>query len=287
MNTGVEDALALSWRLASVIRGHGGPQLLSSYTTEQRPIMVRRLKRSQRHVLEHIPRVAIATEVPGLLHEQSPAGKELRRKLTAYIDESGSECLDRGIELDSRYKSSIIYQDSDGSPEPEWHLKRYTPSTRPGSRAPHVFLNSGDGKTSILDLYGKQWTLVSFCDHDTFEVDADSSGLASIATSRNIPLQIVCLSKVAEPLARQLWERDFVLVRADGHVAWRGNEMPNEVNATEIWDVVLGWKSFPGYVEPPEPDVGFMLEMTGQSKSDGEGKNVVEGGIRNGELAFE
>ena len=56
--------------------------------------------------------------------------------------------------------------------------------------------------------------------------------------------------------------------------------MPSEAVATEIWDVVLGWKPFPGYVEPAEPDVGFMLEMTAKSKTD-------EEGIRNGELAFE
>jgi hypothetical protein len=37
---------------------------------------------------------------------------------------------------------------------------------------------------------------------------------------------------------RETYERDLVLVRPDGHVAWRGNELPENVQG--IIDTVRG-----------------------------------------------
>jgi len=75
-------------------------------------------------------------------------------------------------------------------------------------------------------------------------------------------------------------------VRADGHVAWRGNEKPSEEQAKEIWDVVLGWKRCLGYQECDEEGVEFMIDMT-RVEENGHEKNGVQRGVRNGELAFE
>jgi hypothetical protein len=51
-----------------------------------------------------------------------------------------------------------------------------------------------------------------------------------------------------EEHAHNIWGSNFVLLRADGHVAWRGQEAPGCATAKEILDVVTGQKTFPGYV---------------------------------------
>ena len=47
MNTGVGDAVDLSWKLAATLAGWGGPQLLASYEAERRPIGLRNVKASR------------------------------------------------------------------------------------------------------------------------------------------------------------------------------------------------------------------------------------------------
>lgn len=48
MNTGMQDAINLSWKLAWTIKGHGSAQLLQSYQQERRPVAQRVLKRSSK-----------------------------------------------------------------------------------------------------------------------------------------------------------------------------------------------------------------------------------------------
>jgi len=167
MNSGVVDAIDLGWRLAATIKGDGGPLLLGAYGADRRPVMIRALERSHRHVLEHVALGKLYQDNLSLLDASSKDGDAVRSSIQKYIDDSGPETLDRGIELDLRYNSPIIYPD--GSPPKPWHVSRHQPSTRPGSRAPHVFLR--DGTTSTYDLFGQGWTLFHF----TTEHDQDTS----------------------------------------------------------------------------------------------------------------
>ena len=56
----------------------------------------------------------------------------------------------------------------------------------------------------------------------------DPSALARAAAQRKMPLEVVTLR---EPEVLQRYERRFVLVRPDGHVAWRGDKIPADVEA--------------------------------------------------------
>lgn len=207
MNSGVEDALAIAWRLAAIHGGYGGSMLLQTYEDEQRPNMIRRLERCSRHVAEHFPRVQWFEEAGSeIIMSTSVEGEALREKLRIYLDNSGAECNDRGIELDSRYKSPAVYLRENEPSEPLWTFKSYTPSTYPGSRAPHVFLK--DRKTSILDSIKSHWTLFSFD-----ESLVTSNSLVDIAKERRMPFQTVVL--VDEDHVRKIWEYDLVLVRPD------------------------------------------------------------------------
>ncbi|KAK9482716.1 2,4-dichlorophenol 6-monooxygenase [Lipomyces starkeyi] len=265
MNTGLEDALAVSWRLAALFKGYGGPHLLGSYEEEQRPIMISRLERCNRHVMEHIPRYQwYAENGPELLMAETEEGEKFRKQITDFLDESGSECTDRGIELDSRYKSAVIFQDIDDTPEPPWNVKQYTPTTYPGARAPHVFLK--DGKTSILDMFGKEWTLIFFL---SAPEGRNANGFEEAAATMNIPLTIVNLE--GEDHAHRIWGQNYVLVRSDGHVAWKGSELPDRNVAEKILKVITGQEIFEGYIPVPRRVINIPGMETYLDKSNGDG----------------
>ena len=98
-------------------------------------------------------------------------------------------------------------------------------NARPGARAPHVWLKDG---RSTLDLYGKGFTLVR-------TGDADPEPIMAAAAAANVPLKLTALD---EPDVVKLHERALVLVRPDGHVAWRGDTAPEDSGA--MIDVVRG-----------------------------------------------
>jgi hypothetical protein len=272
LNSGIEDSFAVSWRLAAMVRGYGGPHLLPSYEVEMKPPIVRRLKISQAHVLRSVAASKLINENQSLMDASTESGNDFRKQVAERLGEQGSMHADHGVELDSRYTSAIIFQDLDGGKEPNFDPKSYTPSTWPGARAPHVFLQ--DGCTSTLDLYGKDFTLFDFT---TSPDDMSVSGkvFATVAKELNIPLKIVTLRE--EQHIRDIWERNLVLVRPDGHVAWRSSdEVPNADQVKEILEVIIGQTSFPGYVTSSSGDWGVedTAAMGVTEKLEDENKSV-------------
>lgn len=253
MNSGIVDAIDLGWRLAAIVKGYGGPLLLNAYTLERRPMMIRSLVRSYRHLSEHIKLAQLSDSVH--LNASTPEGENLRKEIDTFLQSSAPETRDRGIEFDLRYyHSPIVVQDH--SVEVGWEVGRYTPSTRPGSRAPHVFLD--DGMTSIYDTFGTEFTLVQFEEVEGVEssegyneVEGESLSasasdiLISTASTRGIPLKHAHIKN--EPHVHEIWERELVLVRPDTHVAWRGSCAEvlrlGEEGVHGIWDVVTGYVS--------------------------------------------
>lgn len=251
LNSGIVDATDLGWRLAAVTKGYGGELLLKAYGIERRPMMMRALRRSHRHLMEHVGLAELYQKDWAMLDSESEEGKEVRRSLKNYLDASGPETLDHGIELDLRYEHSPCIW-PDGSPSRGWDVKRYCPSTRPGSRAPHVFLR--DGVTSIYDLFGPEWTLVQFV--ADYEEAGKARTLLDVAERLEFPVKYVVLRN--EEHARKIWERNLVLVRPDTHVAWRGSKSPELSEAEQVLAVVSGRMMGPGYTEPSTNEEQFV-----------------------------
>lgn len=256
MNSGVIDAFYLAWRLAALHKAYGGILLLQSYNLERRPMMIRALERSLRHFLEHVKLAAMNAQHSSLLEADTPEGENVRRQIGQFIDDSGPDTTDLGIELDLRYAetSPVIYQNVDGSREHEWDVKRYIPSTRPGCRAPHVFLK--DGVTSTYDLFGggPEWTIVQFVNSDNnndsiADNQHESDIFLSVAKTLNFPLKRATLHN--ELHAQHNWEnRDLILVRPDTHIAWRGyiHSIGDAADAARVLRVVAGHVPSPGFV---------------------------------------
>jgi len=225
MNTGVGDAVDLGWKLAAVLLGWGGPRLLDSYEPERRPIGMTNVNEAgEMHT-------GSDTQIPfsPLLEEDGGEGRQLREKARAAILRIRAKEFQHdsvGIELGYRYEDSPICV-PDGTPPPALDHGLYVPSTWPGVRAPHVWLRD---KRSTLDLFGKGFTLLVLS-----AKIVDTAPFAIAARKVGLPLEIVSLDV---PEVRDAYERPLVLVRPDGHVAWRGDMIPQ--NAGEIIDRVRG-----------------------------------------------
>jgi hypothetical protein len=163
------------------------------------------------------------------IEEDSEEGKQLRQKAHAAIMRTRAKEFQHdsaGIELGYRYENSPICV-PDGTPPPPLDHGLYVPSTWPGARAPHVRLQDG---RSTLDLFGRGFTLLVLS-----EKPADTATFSAAAEKIGLPLAVVTLR---ERSVRDNYESPFVVVRPDGHVAWRGETPP--ADAAAILDRIRG-----------------------------------------------
>jgi hypothetical protein len=205
-NTAVEDAVNLGWKLATAIRGAGGPLLLDSYERERRPAAVRNTGYAR----------SFAESLGGLLparglEDEGTVGERLRREAGEYLQHHGRAEFDiPGITFGTRYADSPIVV-SDGSDAPPDAPNSYQPSASPGGRAPHLWLGE---ERSLYDTFGFEWTLLRL---GPAPPSAERFRLA--ARRLRFDLEVV---DVPSDTARELYEAPLALVRPDQVVAWRG-----------------------------------------------------------------
>jgi 2-polyprenyl-6-methoxyphenol hydroxylase-like FAD-dependent oxidoreductase len=225
MNTGIGDAVDLAWKIAGVIEGWGGAKLLASYEAERRPVgLYNTLEAAENYDKSG------AITVPAAIEEEGPAGAAAREAVAAMLPPKIKHFAPIGVHLGYRYEVSPLIL-PDGTPAPPLDPVRYVPSARPGSRAPHAWIAAG---RSTLDLFGAGFTLLRF----------DGTGgekLVAAAREASVPLTLV---DIADRAIAALYERNLVLVRPDGHVAWRGDEAPEDARA--IIDQVRGASTVSG-----------------------------------------
>ena len=215
LNTGMGDADNLGWKLAAAVQGWGGAGLLRSYEAERRPVGLRNVREAATNFRRYRLPDTARVEDPG------PDGEALRRRLGEELVRTQSRMiLTDGVALGYRYEGSPIVV-PDGTDEPPDAPGVYEPTARPGHRAPHFQLEDG---RSVLDLFGRGFAVLRL------GADApDAAPLADAAAARGVPF---AAHAVADPCARALCGRALVLVRPDGHVAWRGDTLPANALAT-------------------------------------------------------
>lgn len=228
---GITDAFELGWKLAAVVNGYSEPSILQTYEQERRPTALTSIERSGVHMRVHMEATKIIDGRIRELDESTESGEKLRRLLHEYYEQHDGENTDHGIEMGYRYKSEIILPD--GSKEPPWTPAHYIATTFPGARAPHVFLRDG---TSIIDLFGQFYTLVEFQDGQ----ERGSTWLREAAWKNYVPVKYLPLTE--ETHAHAIYERHLVVVRPDGHVAWRANAVNDQAEAMKIFSVISGRK---------------------------------------------
>ncbi len=209
MNTGVGDATDLGWKLAAVLSGWGGPSLLESYDVERHQIGDRNVGASRYASIGR--RSWRSLGGPGMF-EKSPAGDAARENLRQVADVEQRKTNEMiGAELGYRYVRSPIIWEEPGGPE---HLFRdYAPTSWPGARLPHVRLDDG---SALQDHLARGYTLLCLNGSADGSVDLKKA-FAKIGA----PFDTLAIDCQA---ARDLYQRNFLLIRPDLHIVWRSNE---------------------------------------------------------------
>ena len=216
MNSGVGDAMDLSWKLAATLHGWGGEELLASYEAERRPIGDRNVNASRQ---ASVGRRAWRSQWRPEITEDSPAGEAARENLIAVADKEQRWSNDLlGIELGYRYIDSPLICDEDGD-APASDSFFYTPTTWPGARLPHVWLEPG---VAVQDAIGltNAYTLLRV-GGDPLPADGFVEAFAALG----VPLQVL---DVDNDSAQKVYQHRLLLIRPDMHVAWRGQALPDQ-----------------------------------------------------------
>ena len=223
MNAGIADAASLSWMLASVLNGWAAPALLNAYQAERQPItdqvsrfaftMAKQVSQQRREISADIER-------------EDAVGATTRAQIgqEAYDLYIQQQCCG-GLNFGYFYAGSPIIA-YDGAEQPAYSMGSFESSSVPGCRAPHFWLSDG---RSLYDALGDGYGLIRF------DPDVAADGLVAAAKGRGIPLTML---DVDDAQARSVYAKTLVLVRPDQHVAWRGDEEPND--PVDLIDLVRG-----------------------------------------------
>ncbi|MDR3398383.1 MAG: FAD-dependent monooxygenase [Pandoraea sp.] len=210
-NTGIDDAANLAWKLVALVRGVAGEALAESYDAERRPAGERNTAFA-RNFADSIGYVALPREA----YEPGADGDAARRAVGEYLAfHARHEFVIPGVHLGTRYESSPLLTPEPGSP-PADNANLYVPCARAGHRAPHVWLADG---SSLYDAMGQQFTLLC--------VDAQAPDTSAVQAARDVLGDVAVVVPTQADVARlkRLYERNYVLIRPDLHVAWRGDAL--------------------------------------------------------------
>lgn len=195
-NSAVQDAHNLAWKLAAVLRYGAADSLLDSYEAERRPV---------------------ATELAAITVRR----QELRFSGHEDDQEASNEAI--VCILGQRYRSAAVI----GAEHDTVFGKTAEQRARPGTRAPHLWLDHAGRRIGVHDLF-----------HDAFVLLTGPAGAAwtraagHIAARTPIPLRAYRIGPASAggqladvesnwPTRYELAEDGAVLIRPDGYVAWR------------------------------------------------------------------
>lgn len=224
MFLGILDSVDLGWKMAAVLQGQGGPALLDSYEPERKSV-------HEYVVAEAVGNHQVLTDQfvqPGI-EAASETGQRLRAEVGERIQAlKAPEFRSLGVVLGYRYEHSPIIV-SDGSAQPPRESTLYTPSSCPGCRAPHVWLEDG---SALYDHFGPDFTLlVTSATGEGFQEQ-----LCEQASRAGVSVALLTLD---EPEVAALYPKRFTLIRPDQHVAWRGDEWASQ--ALKVLRQVAGY----------------------------------------------
>jgi 2-polyprenyl-6-methoxyphenol hydroxylase-like FAD-dependent oxidoreductase len=185
-NVGIQDAHALAWKLAYVLRGSAGEELLSTYEAERRPV--------------------------GSLTTEQAYTRYVTRE-ARYLDRGNlqPQVEDLNIEMGYRYRSSAVIPEADANNGT--HDNPRESGGRPGFRAPHLWLQPD---VSTLDLFGGDFSLLTGREGRSWVLAAE------FASQRlGVRLRAHQIGHTSFCDRYGISGTGAVLVRPDGFVAWR------------------------------------------------------------------
>jgi 2,4-dichlorophenol 6-monooxygenase len=251
LNSAIQDAHNLAWKMRAVLCGEASDGLLDSYETERRPVAQRNVSWAlltfQNHPLTDVAiglvrgdREASERNFTAFFVENDE-GRSRRARLRAVLDVQRMEWQAHDLELGFYYDRGAISPDGTFPPERDPMGSRYTPTTRPGHRLPHAWVERSGQRLSTLDLVRGHEFLLIVGPNDPGWAQAGrklaSDGRAHVRTiSIGDGGDYIDLDRSWTAL-REVAADGAILVRPDNHVAWRA--VGARSNAVEILRDVL------------------------------------------------
>jgi 2-polyprenyl-6-methoxyphenol hydroxylase-like FAD-dependent oxidoreductase len=195
-NTGVQDAHNLAWKLALVLKGLAGPDLLSTYDLERRPAAAFTVEQAySRYVTRSAP----------------------------YLKSDNMQAIENDLNIEFGYvydSRAIVAEGTGGGPA---HENPRESKGRPGTRAPHVYLQRNGEQISTLDLFDRNFTLLAGPDGTGW---CESARTAAKRFGIELDVHRIGADGLADmdggfAAAYGIESTGALLVRPDGFVAWR------------------------------------------------------------------
>lgn len=225
MNVGIADVHNLVWKLAAVCKGWASPALLDTYEAERAPIARVMMEQATRSLLS-VTSNAITDQGHSASSSPTPPRPLSRPELFR----------EHGLVFGTTYDSVLIVPDGTPRLEVANPITDYVQTARPGNRAPHVWLERDGIPTSTLDLFGREFVLL------TGAKGRDWCNAGQETSQRlGVPVQLLSIGQGGQlndpgknwTETYGIEEEGAVLIRPDGYVAWRSAKARTE-SATEL-----------------------------------------------------
>nr|WP_277349112.1 FAD-dependent monooxygenase [Streptomyces sp. HNM0575] len=274
LNSGVQDAHNLAWKIAAVLRGQAGEALLDSYEDERKRIAARNVQHAVNNAINHLLAVQAMGMGPGsdpdanwaALHRlwgDDEADAAFRAQARRAIASQSMEFDALGLDYGYTYEitSAVV---GDGTPEPANPdpVRIYQPGTRPGAPLPHAWLAGAAGaRLPVMDLVrpgtflliageeGEEWVSAAVKAAELLGVAVEAVRIGHLDGDFLDPRS----TWVAH---RGIGPQGAVLVRPDRFVAWRSAEAAEDAVGvlTDVLSRVLGRTDDSGAGGPANPD---------------------------------
>ncbi|HEY4287866.1 MAG TPA: FAD-dependent monooxygenase [Puia sp.] len=207
-NSGVQDVHNLCWKLGYVLKGKASPALLKTYSTERQPIGLRYAIASGEMANEYgLIKKVILKFYWAFISVMTISFLRLKRFFPNVAILQLGEIL--GLPA-YRYYSTAVIQDEQHT----GYVRSGPLMAQTGTRFPHFWIGEEDCRISTLDLLGKGFVLFTTSDNSPWALAAASINL----TAYSLPGRESALAFKKE---------GAILVRPDGFVAWRCDNLPS------------------------------------------------------------
>ncbi|MDF3313260.1 FAD-dependent monooxygenase [Rhodococcus sp. T2V] len=257
LNTAIQDAHNLAWKLAAVLRDDAAPALLDTYEAERRVVGMRNVDWAMFTFLNHLVIDSGIGVIPGQPLEaqiqvfrdyfsDTPMGETRRARAAEVINTQRTEFQAHDLEIGFSYPNGALVPDGSEAPPRDPLGSVYFPTTRPGHRLPHAWIGHSEEQISTHDLTENCACFVLIVGS---EGEAWATAAAVVEEKFGIRLKIAQITESGPftdsqgtwAALRQIDDSGAILVRPDNHVAWRstsGNADPAG-ELTRVFGTVL------------------------------------------------
>ena len=228
MNTGIQDAANLSWKIAAMCQGWAGPYLAPSYQLEQKTYDYNVMRLISQNIelftYSNFP-LWVRLLIPFIRMYSRLFPKKFRDSIGRGFKHSGYQILGQRL-----VASNICMFEEEPTErlKPLPHPESIVIQDLPGYRAPSISLSDG---MQIRNARYDSFLLLSFVEN------CDFSGFFKQASSRSIPVEYIYVKKDIN----SVYQKNFYLIRPDTFIAWRSDCVPQGREITDVLDKAVGW----------------------------------------------